>query len=465
MKSKLRITINKDSHSISESELNAIHLYWKCDTNFNFQFSASEISKSLSKSSAKFLDFLNENSRCSRTDVCCKECGAELEVASRADLIRSMKKGMQNLTCEQCLLILEEKRLNEADDFLLERMIDRQKQKVELYNMQASDLVSAYAVAKYHYHNPDEQNGIISSIDSLLPYGLYANQSMSRGAIERLEAMGFLHPYLRRDSQSFTIKDLKLNIDFNYASFFLLWPNSNQTDVVALKQLEDYIRMPSFIKSNHSALQYLAFEIELHECLEYLKYCLNNPALTYYKSSNLLEVLSTCLEKYAVTQVFKFIWVAVKQSSGRQVYQVSEQDRRKAFNLIPKEILKAYDRVQRDSTSAHHYDRPRELPRSLLSHALFEDILGNEFYFKNHEGEKIEFLAGYKTSARSKEIFFLTANDNFTFNSKKAKYFDTIDLAEEAAFKTKENAIKEEWCPVVCDATGHQLTVWDFSKS
>lgn len=465
MKSRLQVVITKDGASLTEIEIEAILRYWECDHEFNFRYSAIEVSKSLGKSASKFLDFLNGSSICTREDRGCEECNSKFVVESRTDLIRSERKSLRQFICASCVSKHEESRLKEADDLLLERMIERQSEKVELYNMESSDLIFFYAVAKYHYQSSSEYQGVVNSIEAVLPNSLYANKEMSKSVLERLEGIGLLHCYLRPDSQSYEVQHSILTIDFNHVSFFKMWPNTNLSDCVALKQLEDYLRTPSFVIDNHTELKYLALEIELSECIEYLKYCINNSSLKYYQSTELSSAISSCLEIYDVRQVFKFIWVAVKQADQRQVYKVDERDHKRAFNIISEEITSCFDRAQSDCSYADYYGRPRDLPRSLLGRALFEDILEDELYFKNPEVESSGFLAGYKSGARSEEIFFLTENSKITFNTQEALFHSTIELAEEAAFNTKKIAKeKEDWCPVVCDSTGHQLTVWVFSK-
>ncbi len=460
--SPLEVIFNESCKpNLTEDESVAIRSYWECDSELKFKFRVDDIRNSLGQKPSDFLKFIRSSSSCFHTEIECLTCHARLQLHSRADVIKSHLQRNADYACDTCTEEKEQVLRERVNNLLLDRMCENASQWIELYSLGAADLISVYCLAKYHRDRNIPESSSITSINNMHPYGLYSIQSESLKLIERLEKQGNILCFNDYASPVFSITDDRVNIDFQSATFMVNWPNSVISCDVQTQQLADYLRLPSFIDDNYTAIKDLAKNVELSECLAYLDYCINSAFMQSYHCNNITRELKACLEIYSAREVFKIIWVATKQAEKEMSYKWSGCDNKEAFDSIPRNLKFYFEKSMKEPNYIELYSRPLILPRSLLSKALFEDILEDEEFFRQEKVISEVFTAGYKLGPRDKEIQYITASGETSINIDKATTFMSTDDAEQAAFERIDDAPgASKKCPVICDSQGQQMTIW-----
>ncbi|WP_373033326.1 hypothetical protein [Sulfurovum sp.] len=115
-------------------------------------------------------------------------------------------------------------------------------------------------------------------------------------------------------------------------------------------------------------------EIAVYESIEYLQNRLNEYQLHSSKiGDKTIMTIAKTLEDYSVSQVFNFLWSAVKNAAAfKQKSGISQSH---AINSIPGNILKRHEFALKEGWDIKGYNRDYNLPQSTISEIVSNRIL------------------------------------------------------------------------------------------
>ena len=115
-------------------------------------------------------------------------------------------------------------------------------------------------------------------------------------------------------------------------------------------------------------------EIGLNEVLEYLYARMEEYNLPVeYIGDKTISSIKKALDEYSVSQVFNFIWRAVKNAAA--FYQKGQVSKKHAVNTISGNILRSSEKAKAEGWEIKGYGRDYNYPQSIISEVFFNNIL------------------------------------------------------------------------------------------
>lgn len=137
------------------------------------------------------------------------------------------------------------------------------------------------------------------------------------------------------------------------------------SDALALEKIK---QTPEFIG--------LCREIQLNECLGYLKFVLKEYQISPPLSGKTQVVFSQCLENFSVAQVYSFIWRASRDVVT--CYMKSPISAQQTANLVLNGILRIMEQSLINKREVRPFSRNYGIPQSSLSRIVFNTVLGSD---------------------------------------------------------------------------------------
>jgi len=121
--------------------------------------------------------------------------------------------------------------------------------------------------------------------------------------------------------------------------------------------------------------QSLAFwhEVALHECLQYLKVCMEEHGFELKLGDKTRQVIDGVLENYSPAQAYNLIWRAAKDAAAYLMR--SNVSRQQAANSAIGSIQRMAERALAEGWEVKPYRRDRRAPESMVSHVLYRVAL------------------------------------------------------------------------------------------
>lgn len=113
-------------------------------------------------------------------------------------------------------------------------------------------------------------------------------------------------------------------------------------------------------------------KIQLEECVSYLAHRSTIHGFKSHVSEKMQSLLSTCLLKYSVSEVYYMIWGAVESASLYS--KKSGINKAIAANSIYSNIQKTFEKINNNLLSSKHYNRGNTQLQSALSKTFFDQI-------------------------------------------------------------------------------------------
>lgn len=120
----------------------------------------------------------------------------------------------------------------------------------------------------------------------------------------------------------------------------------------------------------------LCKEVQLHECIGFLKTTLEEHQLSFSPGEKTLQAISACLEIYSVAQVYNFIWRAARDAAA--YYMRSSISKRQAANSVVRFISRSLEQSLANDWNVKPFSRNYNLPQSSLSRIIFNTLLDTD---------------------------------------------------------------------------------------
>lgn len=120
----------------------------------------------------------------------------------------------------------------------------------------------------------------------------------------------------------------------------------------------------------------LCKEIQLNECIGFLKAMLVDHKLSLVPGAKTKQVLTQCLEKFSVAQTYNFIWRAATNAAA--YYMRSNISKKQAANSVVGAISRYMEQSLANAWNVKSFERNYSFPQSSLSRIVFNTILGTD---------------------------------------------------------------------------------------
>lgn len=173
------------------------------------------------------------------------------------------------------------------------------------------------------------------------------------------------------DTSHITIKD---DDNFSFSILQVKWLVVTEIPMTEFFQaLEQRVCSTEFLLENKDAIQEIAREIALEECLWYLSRALKEHWLGYDFGAKTSLVLKSWLKYFSVAQMYSFIWRAAKDAIA--YYARNRTYKSHASKTVVANIEGQIEKALANNWNVTAYARNYQVPQSMLSRVLFNNIL------------------------------------------------------------------------------------------
>ncbi|WP_275288331.1 hypothetical protein [Halomonas elongata] len=355
---------------LTDDELNARICadYWRQTEEGEFALKIREIATAHGMKPHVVSKFVERHAFVWREDICCGRCKQPYRFGTRSQY--QERRWFQNRICKACIDAERQAIADEKRGLILKM---RQSAENNTPDPATLDLTSKIYLLAAIQALGDEQFTTIEPLDdyptcTLSPDSVYDHKVL-RHLIDnhllliclgtRLEAVE-LH------------EDDRFSVDLGECAFNLALDADHVTALVNEFFDEEIIQgvrqAPEFVA--------LCKEVQLNECLGFLKTILEDHQLYLSPGEKTRQVISQCLEKFSVAQVYNFIWRATKDAAA--YYMRSSISKRQAANSVVGNISRNMERAVANDWDVKPFHRNYNLPQSSLSRIIFNMVLGTD---------------------------------------------------------------------------------------
>jgi hypothetical protein len=352
------------------------NMYWELDEDDKFVYTVTSLAKQFEMSSRELGNLVDTNCAAS-SDITCKICGKPYIFVNRSDYQSHQRYSKTDWICEECS----------------ERIRQEAKQKeLEEQRKQAEIIRRTFALAyrfpgsllEISFENAATllsiiRAGAVEDFSFIAPFWsfkepLAPERDLGVDFLRQLYQKHLLgvHPDSPIDSVEFE-NDVVSSIYLERVKWVLPIEDGSTHP----KQLAEHLESV-FLNMNwaeHWYEEQLSFsrKVALHECLQYLKVCLEEHSFTFHPGEKTMLILNNVLEDYAVAQVFNFIWRASKDAAA--FYMREKVPKQQAANTVVGSIQRQAEKARSEGWEIKAYRRDFRCPQSMVSQVLFNAVL------------------------------------------------------------------------------------------
>lgn len=343
--------------------------YWRLDEPGVFVFTVKEIAAIYDIKPHLVSSLAEKNCYFTLSTICCAVCMQPVRFKNRSQY--NNRSIYINCICKNCRMA-EQKAIEEETKMALMRLREVSESKA-IDSIAKPDYISMIYLLATIQGLGDEDLITIEPLGSKPYCTLTPDPSYDLQVLETLYEKGLLLISLRTGiNQLNYLRDDTATVDFEHTAFDL---SINPEQVVQLfdrfadKEILVHIkRAPEFIE--------LCKEIQLHECLSFLRRMLHNHQLPFSPGPKTFQILSQCLADYSVAQVWVFIWGATRDAAA--YYMRGSISKRHAANSAVGNISRSWEKCMAKGWDVKPFGRNPQLPQSSLSRVVFNTVLGTD---------------------------------------------------------------------------------------
>ncbi len=342
--------------------------YWKQNETGEFVLKTNEVASLHSVKGNNLPTLIQQHSYVWLDDIACGQCGQPYRFSTRSQY--QGRHRLKGLVCSECIDAERRAIAEEKKSLLSELRQTAIEGKQDLQSLGFKE--KAYLVAAVSSLG-NEQLTAIYPLNTYPLCTLSPDRAYDESIIRHLSKNNCLiiDPSTRPDAVQYN-DDGSASLALGECFFEIAYDTSAMGDLFGefLDEGEQ-----SEIKSS-DAFSDLCKEVQLNECLAFLKTVLENHRLRISPGQKTRLVLNECLEHFSVAQVYNFIWRAVKDAAA--YYMRENVGRGQAANSVVGNISRSRERALANGWEIKPFRRNYNLPQSSLSRLLFNVILGTD---------------------------------------------------------------------------------------
>lgn len=384
MKAKVayKLDITEDAKTICDK-------YWlriKNNTQNPFLYSCKEIGDEFGLTYREVAKVAEENAYLIMLDCQCVNCSTAKICCNRTEFISSY---LDSWECENCYLkafhrrqqdsrrdgteITLQQQLIQENAFINQLMQFRDTQLYSVPSLDNINTIDHYLlVAVLTCLGTDNLRSTISLSDNL-DTRLSPSYILDTKILDRLMRKNLLlvniessYEYIQANEDCLLQLDLfKMTFDFAYTPDQLQKLIIDSKDDLSKKKLIHNTEYKEWCQN-----------IQLEECVSYLKYCSKNNNLAPVIGTKMESLLNICLIDHSVSEIYCMIWEGVERASS--YCNKLRIDTMRVSNSIYGNIRKMYEKIDDQLIKNKKYSRNDTHPKSVLTRTFFDEIHGIE---------------------------------------------------------------------------------------
>ena len=301
-------------------------------------------------------------------DICCGRCKQPYRFGTRSQY--QERRWLQDRVCKACMGAERQAIADKKRDLILKM---RQSAENNTPDPAMLDLTSKIYLLAVIQALGDENFSIIEPLDDYPACTLSPDFVYDHKVLRHLIDGHLLLICLDTRLEAVELQeDDRFSIDLGECAFNLALGADQITALINEffdeETVQSFRQAPEFIT--------LCKEVQLNECLGFLKTILEEHQLYLSPGEKTRQVLSQCLEKFSVAQVYNFIWRAAKDAAA--YYMRGSISKRQAANSVVGNISRNMERALANGWDVKPFNRNYNLPQSSLSRIIFNMVLGTD---------------------------------------------------------------------------------------
>lgn len=359
-----------------ENIQNICRMYWELNSEGKFVYTVTYIAKQFDISSRDLGSLVEANCQ-AISDIKCSSCGKHYIYSNRSDYQSYQRYSQPSWTCPECT----EREINEAKA----KELEVQRNQIEIIKRYFSSISSSpININEVSFENAVcllslIRGGAEEDLSFIAPLWTFKqplapDQDFGIELVRQLYQQNLIriHPDSSPDAFEFEGNNIKW-VYLNRLKWAVPVDNNTNTAIEFVGRVETVFQNMNW--PNHWYDEQLSFsrKIALHECLQYLKVCLEEHSFTFTPGDKTILVFSSVLEDYSIGQVFNFIWRAAKDAAA--FYVREKVPKQHAANTVVGSIQRQAEKARAEKWEIKPYRRDFRCPQSLISQVLFNAVL------------------------------------------------------------------------------------------
>lgn len=363
--------------------------YWlrvKYDHENPFIYRCKEIGDEFGLSCSEVTRIVENNAYLTVIDYQCNSCGTAKICYNRAEFINIYSKSWE---CESCYLKkfhhrLQNSRKERVESALEQRLIEensyinqlvqfREAQIEAVPRLDEIDIIDHYllvaVISKLATENFHSTTALCDDLGTKLsPFHDLDVKIINRLMRKNLLLVNIENSYALVHSY----EECLLQFDPSKITFdFTFNPDQLKKLIIDSKQSLSKNKLV-----NSPEYKIFCEDIQLNDCVNYLAHCSSVNKLEVFIGEKIKSLLSTCLLKYSVSEIYFMIWKAVKTVSSYSCkFNI---DKILISKFIYDNIQKFYDETRYQFSDSKKHNRDRTHPKSVLNRVFFDEVHGIE---------------------------------------------------------------------------------------
>jgi hypothetical protein len=388
--SALKLEVTTDD----ERKIEMCTKYWLLDeAEGNFVYTVSELEIHFCLSVTSIGNTVKKYSRLFSSNYCCKDCGQPVAIANRTAYRE--RPSRRSVICTPCfikssadkgvnvdrllgVLGVKNKRidlstkkpksesLEERKGIYSEFKAEFIREAPDLWNL---DVKTRFYLMALIFTLGDEGTSHTRPLNSSQPCCLSPRPEYDIQILRHLVDNTVILPSFSDDEAMLKLwaEQGRFICDFNRCGFEMAY---SYDDVCQLfGELDDYT---SSGMAKSSEFIDLCREVQLNECLAFIEDQFNHRQLTWFPNPKFNRIFATGLETYSVSQVYGFIWRAVKNIATDKNQEIPSGSN--VTNRVAGYISRSLEKSVKEGWKIQRFQRIK-LPKSFISHLIFESTL------------------------------------------------------------------------------------------
>lgn len=342
--------------------------YWQQTEEGEFALKIREIATTHGMKLHVVSKFVEQNAFVWRKDICCCRCKQPYRFGTRSQY--QERRWFQNRVCNACIDAERQAIAGKKRDLILKM---RQSGENNAPDIKTLGLTSKIYLLAAIQALGDESYSIIEPLDDYPACTLSPDFVYDHKVLRHLIDDHLLLICMDTRLEAVELQeDDRFSIDLGECAFNLALDADHVTVLI------DEFFDEETVKSVRQAPEFIALckEVQLNESLGFLKTILEDHKLYLSPGEKTRQVLSQCLEKFSVAQVYNFIWRAAKDAAA--YYMRSPISKRQAANSVIGNISRNMERAVANDWDVKPFHRNYNLPQSSLSRIVFNMVLGTD---------------------------------------------------------------------------------------
>ncbi|MGM0914309.1 MAG: hypothetical protein ACQEXC_09815 [Pseudomonadota bacterium] len=342
--------------------------YWRQDTQGTFVFKIQEIADSHEMTAQAVRKLVNQFSYVWLDDVRCSRCEEPYHFTTRTKY--QQHRRLRNRACDDCL-DAERRAIAEKNQLAIRRL--REFSEIEKPNTDNMNISSKIFLFSAIRALGDEQYNTIQPLERFAACTLSPNPDYDSKILKHLiDKNVLLVGFGTRPEAIVVDDDGRISADLIKCEYEL---GFQQEEITLL--IDNFFKEPNLdqLKKSDDFFE-LCKEVQLHECIAFLNLALSAHQLRLTPGDKTRLVLTQCLDRFSVAQVYNFIWRGAKDAAA--YYMRTSIVKKHAANSAISNIARNMERAIAYDWDVKPFHRNCNLPQSALSFVVFNLALGTD---------------------------------------------------------------------------------------